>query len=101
MAMANIDSEIGHLLNYVKTTDCSYERNGKRHSGIEAYKHIKRKSDYYEDEIESAEDFIQYSATKSKMSGKYYLIHCPSQPVVKSRDWLLIELAKFRNMGKG
>ena len=66
----------------------------------EALGHIKKKYDYFSDDIETAEDFIQYAATKSKMSGKYYLVHCPSQPTIKSQDWLLAELKRYRSSAK-
>ncbi|WP_210247080.1 DUF5329 family protein [Aliikangiella marina] len=96
IASADMQSEIEHLLGYVKSTDCVYERNGKKHNGAEAHKHILRKYDYYEDDIESTEDFIKYSATKSNMSGKFYLIHCPNQPTLTSQAWLLQELSEYR-----
>ena len=88
--------EIEHLLAFVKDTNCVYERNGKQHTGTEAVEHIKKKYDYYSEEIDSAEDFIKYAATKSKMSGDYYMVHCPDQPAVKSKTWLLAELASYR-----
>ena len=99
-ASADSFKEISHLLNFVKSTDCTYERNGKRHTGAEALGHIKKKYDYFSDDIETAEDFIQYAATKSKMSGKFYLVHCPSQPTIKSQDWLLAELKRYRSSAK-
>ncbi|WP_016957687.1 DUF5329 family protein [Catenovulum agarivorans] len=95
-AFADMQAEIDHLLNYVANTNCQYERNGTMHKGEEAVAHIKKKYDYFIDDIESTEDFIKYSATKSKMSGKYYLIHCPEQTPIKSKYWLLAELAKYR-----
>ncbi|WDE08168.1 DUF5329 family protein [Thalassomonas viridans] len=95
-AQAATKGEIDHLLNYVKTTECRYERNGTMHNGAEAVQHISKKYRYYKDDIESAEDFIKYSATKSKMSGKYYKVHCRDQAPVKSRDWLFAELAQYR-----
>ena len=96
-ASANMQAEIRHLLSYVASTQCKYERNGALHTGQEAVAHIKKKYDYFVDDIRTTEDFIEYSATKSKMSGKYYLIHCAEQQPVKSKDWLLAELAKYRN----
>ena len=93
---ASTQDEIAHLLTFVETTECKYERNGTLHNGAEAVKHINKKYQYYADYIKSAEDFIKYSATKSKMSGKYYKIHCANADVVKSQDWLLTELKKFR-----
>ncbi len=95
-AFASSQDEIAHLLKFVELTECKYERNGTRHKGAEAVKHINKKYQYYLDDIKSTEDFIKYSATKSTMSGKHYIIHCPDNTVMKSRDWLLIELKKYR-----
>ncbi len=94
--LASSQDEITHLLSYVKSTDCQYERNGTMHNGEEAAKHINKKYQYYIDDIKSTEDFIRYSATKSTMSGKFYRIHCPNKAVVRSQQWLLTELQAFR-----
>ena len=96
-AFAATQDEIDHLLKFVSSTECKYERNGDMHNGTEALAHIKKKYKYYADDIKSTEDFIKYSATKSKMSGKYYKIHCHNKAVVKSKDWLLTELEDYRN----
>ena len=95
-AFATTENEIKHLLKFVENTACKYERNGSMHTGAEAVKHINKKYRYYADDIKSTEDFIKYSATKSKMSGKYYKVHCANQAVLKSRDWLLLELNNYR-----
>ena len=89
--------EINHLLNYVETTQCKYERNGTIHDGKKAVGHIKTKYNYFEDDIKTAEDFIKYSATKSTFSGDYYHIICDNKNPVKSKDWLLVELKKYRS----
>ena len=93
---ANTKSEINHLLSHVRNTPCLYERNGSLHNGEEALAHIKKKYNYFKDDIKTAEDFIKYSATKSKISGKYYYIQCPNKKKVKSKDWLMAALAAFR-----
>lgn len=95
-ASAGSNNEIDHLLNFVASTNCKYERNGEIYSGAEAVKHIKKKYDYFSNDIETAEDFVKYSATKSKFSGDHYRIHCASHPAVKSSVWLLSELARYR-----
>ncbi len=95
-ASASTQDEINHLLNFVSSTDCKYERNGDLHNGLEAVAHIKKKYEYYAEDIKTAEDFIKYSATKSKMSGKYYKIHCKDMAAVKSQEWLLEELKAYR-----
>jgi len=95
-ALANTPEEVEYLLDFVENTDCIYERNGKQYNGPEARDHIQKKYEYYKDEIKSGEDFIQYSATKSLMSGVRYKVDCPGEKQQFSADWLLIELQKYR-----
>jgi hypothetical protein len=90
------DEEIAHLLDFVASSGCVFVRNGDRHSPQDAVKHIRKKADYFEDDIDSAEQFIELSASKSTMSRKPYTIECPGQPEAASRDWLLQELQNFR-----
>ena len=93
---ADTQQEIEHLLDFVEKTSCKYERNGKMYAGPGAREHITRKYEYYKEKIKSAEDFIKYSATKSKMSGRKYKVHCPGQAVQNVGDWLQKELKKYR-----
>jgi len=97
-ALADTASEITHLMDYVKKTECTYIRNGTEHNGVDAAAHIKKKYDYYHDKgkIHSAEDFIRLSATRSTMSGKKYMIQCPGKPKIESGKWLLEELKRVR-----
>lgn len=99
-ALASTQEEINHLLNFIATTDCTYERNGSMHNAAEAVKHINKKYEHFSDDIQTTEDFIKYSATKSKMSGKYYKIHCSNNIPVKSQEWLLAELVVYRQAQK-
>ena len=95
-ALASPQQEIAHLLAFVESTQCKYERNGTFHNGSEAALHIKKKADYYAEDIKSAEDFIAYSATKSMLSGRHYQVHCTEMPAINSEDWLNNELIKYR-----
>ena len=88
--------EVEHLLLFVKTTECAFERNGNKYNGERASKHIKRKYKHFKDQITTTEEFIEYSGTKSTISGNFYLVYCDESNPVKSRDWLLEELNKFR-----
>ena len=97
-AEASYKIEINHLLNYVKNTKCLYERNGDKHSGIDAHKHISKKYKYFENDIQSAEDFIRLSATQSTVSGRKYYIICPDEKRVESGKWLLKELYRYRSI---
>lgn len=94
--LATTEPEINHLLAFIASTDCQYERNGTMHNGSEAVEHINKKYAYYSDDIQTTEDFIKYSATKSKISGKYYKIHCDNKAPINSQDWLLNELKSYR-----
>ena len=89
-------AEVTHLINFVKISNCVLNRNGTKHSAEKSTAHIEKKYNYFRNKIKSTEDFIKYSATKSTMSGKYYTVTCPGRKAVKSQDWLLEELARFR-----
>jgi len=88
--------EVEYLLGLVKSSPCKFERNGKLYDGGKAYEHIRKKYDHFRDEITSTETFIEYSATKSMISGEYYFIVCPGAEPEKTADWLLRELARYR-----
>ena len=89
-------AEVDHLLKFVSQSDCIMLRNGSEHVGEKAVSHIQKKYDYFRDDINSTESFIEFSATKSTMSGKYYTVRCPGKQEMRSQDWLLEELAAFR-----
>jgi len=89
-------AEVNYLLDYVAKSGCVMNRNGSRHNGDKAVSHIQKKYNYFRDDIKSTEDFIEYSATKSTMSGKYYTVECPEAEPVKSQDWLLDALQVYR-----
>lgn len=89
--------EVSHLLGFVKNSGCIINRNGTDHPASEGVSHIEKKYDYFRDEINSSEEFIEYSATKSTMSGEYYTVSCPGKKIIKTQDWLLKELERFRS----
>jgi len=88
--------EVEHLLEFVSQSDCVMVRNGTEHEGEKASSHILKKYQYFEDDISTTEAFIEYSATKSTMSGNYYTVKCPDGKEMRSQDWLLEELETFR-----
>jgi len=99
-AEVNYKVEIAHLLVYVKNTSCKYIRNGEAHDGVAAAQHIKKKYDYYKDDIHTAEEFIRFSATKSTVSDSKYFIECSGSAKVESAQWLLAELDRYRKKEK-
>lgn len=88
--------EVAHLLGFVQSSPCMINRNGTTHQGEEAAAHIRKKYEYYKKKIRSTEQFIEYSATKSTMSGKYYTVLCEGREPVKAKDWLVNELETYR-----
>ena len=94
---SDMQNEIDYLLKFVENAECQYERNGKIHSGKDTVEHIKKKYSYFKNEVDSTEKFIELSATKSMMSGKYYMVHCKGGPALKTQDWLLQELESYRS----
>ena len=93
-------AEIDHLLNFVRQSNCKMFRNGKLYGGVAAAAHIEKKFDYYLDEIHSTEKFVELSATRSLLSGKFYMVRCGDGDRIRARDWLLRELADFRRRGE-
>ena len=94
---ADMQTEINHLLAYLQNSECQFERNGTMHTGKDTVNHVKKKYNYFKSKIDSAEKFIEYSATKSTMSGKYYTVVCKDKQKVKTQDWLLQELKNYRS----
>jgi hypothetical protein len=101
LVLADSREEIDHLLDYVAKSNCKYDRNGTIHDGPQARDHMNRKYQYYRKKVKTAEDFIEYSATRSTISGKEYKIRCPETGVTSSSDWLLDELRRYRQERRG
>jgi len=92
--------EVNHLLDYVRTSNCTINRNGTVHKGEKAVNHINKKYDYFREDIKTTEEFIEYSASKSTMSGKPYIANCPDEKPVSTQVWLLSELKSYRLLSK-
>ncbi|MBE0585943.1 MAG: DUF5329 domain-containing protein [Desulfofustis sp.] len=92
-------AEIDHLLKHIKTSPCRFNRNGDWYEAAAAAEHIDRKYRYLlrHDRIDSAEDFIGQAAATSSISGKEYLVQCPTGDVLTTADWLTVILAELRH----
>ncbi|MCL2670132.1 MAG: DUF5329 domain-containing protein [Syntrophaceae bacterium] len=92
-------AEIRHLLVFISASACQFNRNGSWHGASEAAAHIENKYRYAlkRDLIGKAEDFIEYAATKSTISGKHYLVRCGGTTEIASADWLTRELTAYRS----
>jgi hypothetical protein len=92
---AGMDAEIEHLLNYIETADCTFNRNGTIHDNRDAAAHIRKKYANTKRWIKTTEDFIRYAATKSSITGRPYQVICDGVET-PTADWLAKELDRFR-----
>jgi len=92
---AEASAAIEYLLDYVANSDIVFVRNGKNHTPAEAVQHMRRKYEYYEKKIHTAEDFIALAASKSTMSGKPYTVRIDANEI-PAADWLTGVLGAYR-----
>jgi hypothetical protein len=95
VVLAETQDEIQHLLRYVESSACEFERNGTVYDSKEARSHIERKYNYVESWVDETEDFIKYAATESSMSGRKYHVTCNGKRQA-SAEWLHDELSRYR-----
>ena len=95
---ADTEKEIRHLMDYLGTSDCEFNRNGTWYGPHEAQQHLEKKYRYLLTRglIGTAEQFIERAASQSSMSGRPYLVRCGDAAPVHSRDWFSEELRRFR-----
>jgi hypothetical protein len=95
---AAAQAEISHLLSYLGTSGCEFQRNGSWHDARAARAHPEKKYRYLANRslIGSAEDFIDRAATSSSVTGETYYVRCPPNQAVASADWLRAELERLR-----
>jgi len=87
---------IEYLLEFVKSSDVTFVRNGKEYNAEAAHEHMKKKFDHFKKEVSSPEDFVRLSATKSLISGKSYKVILKDGTSSTCAEWLLKELEAFR-----
>ncbi len=87
-ADAGLDTRIDALISAVNDSNCQFIRNGKIYTPMESVAHIRKKYNYFKDDIDSIDTFIEFSATKSMMSGKPYKIKCEGSGTELSSSWM-------------
>ena len=92
---AGMAAEIDHLLGYIESAECTFDRNGTLYDSRQAAAHIRGKYSRTRRWIKSSEDFIRYAATGSSISGQPYLVIC-NGVTAPTAAWLADELARFR-----
>ena len=92
----DLDTTIQHLIDYVRESDVTFERNIFRHDSVQAAAHIERKYQYFRNEIDTPEQFIELCATASLVTGKQYLIVDGQGDEIPAGEWLNTELVRYR-----
>lgn len=93
---AETQAEIDFLLSHVRTSGLVFLRNGEDHDAEEAYEHMMTKYRHFDRKIDSAEAFIEHSATRSLLSGRPYRVRLPDGSEREAGPYLLERLAQFR-----
>ena len=99
IAEEDLGATITYLLAYVKNSDVVFIRNNREHTPEEAAAHMRKKYEYFREEIKTPEDFIRLTSTKSLLSGKPYKIRLKNGKMMPSQKWLEDALAEYRKKG--
>lgn len=88
-----IEHDVMYLISEMELADCTFVRNGKTYTNLEAAVHLLNKWDYAKDDVESTTMFIDEVASKSWFTGKAYKVKCGGEEVT-SKVWLTEKLAE-------
>ena len=89
-------NEINYLLELIKGSSFSFERNGQKGSSKEAFDLLKFKLNQYRNQIHTTEDFIEKIASYSNHTHKSYYVILPDGEKSLLKDLLYAELKKLR-----
>ena len=91
-------TEVAHLLKYLETSGCQFQRNGSWYSPARAATHLNQKYAYMLKKglVTNTESFIEGAASESSASGKPYSVKCGDAAAEPSATWLRDELQRFR-----
>ncbi len=92
-------AEVEYLLTALGQSDCTFIRNGKEYSAMEAESHLRMKYERGRKYADSADQFIDRLASNSSWSGKPYYIQCPGEDQQQTSAWLTQRLAQY-SVGK-
>ena len=95
-----VDQTIQYLIEYVSGSGLKFIRNAREYTPGEAAEHMNKKYQYFKDDIETPENFIELCATKSLLSGKPYLVVDRRGIELKTGDWLKTELRAYQERNR-
>lgn len=92
----DLEATVAHLIDYVEQSDVQFKRNFTSHNAREAAEHMSNKYDYFRDEIDTPEKFIELCATRSLMTGFEYQVVLVDGETRPAGQWLGEELQRYR-----
>ena len=92
----DLDRTIAYLLQQVAQSNLIFIRNGIMHKPVAAEEHMRRKYEYFKDDIQSPEDFIRLCASKSLQTGRPYQVKLPDGRLLRTDQWMLSVLSQYR-----
>jgi hypothetical protein len=95
MAGDPLASRINTLILAIEDSGCHFIRNGKTYTPAKSVAHIKKKYNYYKDDIDSIDKFIELSDSKSMISGKPYFVKCDDKERQVSATWLTMKATEL------
>ena len=95
-ASEDLDRIIAHLLEQVAHSKLIFIRNGVMYTPVAAEAHMRRKYEYFKDDIQSPEDFIRLCASKSLQTGRPYQVKLPDGRLLRTDQWMLSVLSQYR-----
>ncbi len=95
---AAVAIEIEYLLGFIAQSDCQFFRNGTWYDAQRAQAHLRAKYDVLaaNNQIKTAEDFIEKAASYSRFSGLPYQIRCGTGAAMSTNQWFSDALAHYR-----
>ncbi|EOD79670.1 hypothetical protein D515_01464 [Grimontia indica] len=92
-ASASVKNDVEYLIAQMKSSDCTFVRNGSEYDNLQAAEHLQNKWEYAEDRVESTEMFIEEVASKSWFTGRAYQVRC-GEETQTSQQWLTERLVE-------
>src|SRR5436305_13526208 len=95
-AAESLEQTIAFLFHRIETADATFIRNGQTHTPQEAVAHVRVKYEHFKPQIKTPEDFIRLAATKSLLTGQFYLIRPRQGSEMPLSAWLRNELRQHQ-----
>jgi hypothetical protein len=92
-----LEQTINYLINCIANSGATFIRNGAHHTAAEAAQHVRMKYEHFKKEIVTPEDFIRLSASKSLVTGQFYLVRLPNGREMRLDVWLMEALEQHRS----